>query len=76
MFRRAIRGAREEFELVHDLLGLILLKWRVTYEADAQDAAERTAAEVFKPRLSSKADESLENLAGGSILPKARLYFA
>ena len=49
LFRRAMRGAREEFELVHDLLGLILLKWRADYKAEAAEAAKRTVAEVFRP---------------------------
>jgi hypothetical protein len=31
LFRRVFRSGREEFELVHDLLGLILLEWRRDY---------------------------------------------
>jgi Novel STAND NTPase 1 len=34
LFRRVIRSEREEFELVHDLLGKTLLKWRIEYERD------------------------------------------
>ncbi len=32
LFRRVWRGAREEFELLHDLLGVILIEWRRDYE--------------------------------------------
>jgi hypothetical protein len=32
IFQRAVRGEREEFELLHDLLGRIILDWRHEYE--------------------------------------------
>ena len=41
LFRRVRRGAREEFELMHDLLGIILLEWRADYE-------QRTFAAIRK----------------------------
>lgn len=33
LFRRVMRAGREEFELIHDLLGQILPKWRIEYES-------------------------------------------
>jgi hypothetical protein len=43
LFRRVRRGAREEFELVHDLMGIILIEWRADYE-------QRTFAAIRKMR--------------------------
>jgi len=42
LFQRAVRSDREEFELLHDLLGTILLDWREEYRRDvAQKTRER-----------------------------------
>jgi hypothetical protein len=43
LFRRVIRSGRVEFELIHDLLGLILLQWRLQYES----AQSKTTYEVL-----------------------------
>ena len=48
LFRRVMRGQREEFELVHDLLGLILLQWRLHYRAKEWPAAGQTAKAIFR----------------------------
>lgn len=52
LFRRVRRGAREEFELMHDVLGVILIEWRADYE-------QHTFASIRKMRdatLSSRQD--------------------
>jgi hypothetical protein len=56
LFRRVIRGKREEFELVHDLLGLILLQWRLHYTAEAHTAANNTVTAVFKSKKMEEPD--------------------
>jgi hypothetical protein len=41
LFRRVVRSGREEYELTHDLLGLILLQWRLQYESERSMAMGR-----------------------------------
>lgn len=36
LFKRIVRDGREEFELLHDLLGSILLEWRADFEESFQ----------------------------------------
>jgi hypothetical protein len=45
LFRRVIRGTRTEFELVHDLVGKILLNWRLQYENNQRLEAEAVIIE-------------------------------
>lgn len=40
LFQRVIRSDREEFELLHDLLGEILLEWRLEFERRSERDAE------------------------------------
>ena len=52
LFRRVVRSGREEYELVHDLLGLILLQWRMDYNFDSATAAVReilAGTEIAEP---------------------------
>jgi hypothetical protein len=48
LFRRVIRGTRTEFELVHDLVGKILLNWRLQYEDEQKFAAETILMNEWK----------------------------
>jgi hypothetical protein len=50
IFRRVVRAGREEFELIHDLLGLILLQWRLQYESHQSSAMDQVANAVTVDR--------------------------
>jgi hypothetical protein len=47
LFRRAVRGERTEYELVHDLLGLILLDWRQRFLISTDMNVHRLREQVF-----------------------------
>jgi hypothetical protein len=46
IFQRVIRSDREEFELLHDLLGRILLDWRQEYQAAVASRTKSTIRHV------------------------------
>jgi hypothetical protein len=46
LFQRVIRSDREEFELLHDVLGTILLDWRKDYESAWQARTERVLSQA------------------------------
>jgi hypothetical protein len=46
LFQRVIRFGREEYELLHDLLGRILLEWRQEYERATAERMRRTSSEL------------------------------
>jgi hypothetical protein len=48
ILQRAIRLDREEFELLHDLLGHIILEWRDEYAGAMQDAFEEIHESIRK----------------------------
>jgi hypothetical protein len=49
LFRRVWRGAREEFELMHDLLGIILMEWRAGFEERRYTLMDEMQAMVTYP---------------------------
>jgi hypothetical protein len=48
LFQRVIRSDREEFELLHDLLGKILLEWREAYKRREIERLSNVHAELNK----------------------------
>jgi hypothetical protein len=58
LFRRVIRSGREEFELVHDLLGLILLQWRGQYKIEASAGVQEVISDLFGKKGSEADNEA------------------
>ena len=46
IFQRVLRADREEYELLHDLLGQIILKWRLRFESEADQRSKLDAQRV------------------------------
>ena len=63
VFRRVRRGQRTEFELVHDLLGSVLLAWRTEFEAEQSRRAASWTAAIERHALPSGSRRPAEALA-------------
>ncbi len=60
LFRRVQRGGREEFELVHDLLGDILNEWRRSYDIELNSWYKELVHDGSKRTNSGMLDEAIE----------------
>ncbi|WP_327638313.1 ATP-binding protein [Kribbella sp. NBC_00482] len=72
LFRRVLRGQREEYELVHDLLGPILLQWRTVRESE-EDATARKVVQRVVSEYTGLAKDAYASVSNRGLLtdPKA-----